>query len=589
MKLSRKSIIQIKRTSLFLLAFFLFMTASIPSYAQDSPAEPITEIVFVLDCSQSMQEVDGEYASMEFIREFAASAPNNCKVGLAAYHNEAAVSLPAGSSYEEIVDALSQLEYRYYGNAGTGMQEAVRLFQNKESIKKIILISDGEIVMKTQEQTEESARTYEQEVSEAAKEGIAIDILALGSRIEEGETVYQAAQATGGTCYELEDGETLLEFLDEYMLQELKMPGRLAGKINGKGGEIKINLPDCLMKEAKIILSGRQQNDNMTVNCEAGKIDILKGKHYTVIEMQEPHSEEVIIQMTSEEDMDVTAYFIAKYEFLTTVSDTYNVDLQQGEISIGIENTEGRNLLEGHLAEGGLSILLNGEKCSWQLEDGVLVVSKEALQSEEIELELLFDDDFSIYSGEKMITEKIEVPRIEEPEPQIDWFFWIVILIFAIMLIIIFLTARQKKERPKSVKVIDESRIYPGESSSKGNDFCGKIMIYVIHNKEDIDYPPESINLFARCNREVISLEWLLDECNLPLNLKGAEKIIIRPGEDRSLAVKNNSKAAALKGRELLAKGRFYHLYYHEKITFIFDQEDTEIEVHYKDLKPNER
>ena len=185
MKLSRKSIIQIKRTSLFLLAFFLFMTASISSYAQDSPTEPITEIVFVLDCSQSMQEVDGEYASMEFIREFAASAPYNCKVGLAAYHNEVAASRPVGSSYEEIVDALSQLEYRYYGNAGTGMQEAVKLFQNKESNKKIILISDGEIVMKTQEQTEESARTYEQEVSEAAKEGIAIDILALGSRIEE--------------------------------------------------------------------------------------------------------------------------------------------------------------------------------------------------------------------------------------------------------------------------------------------------------------------------------------------------------------------------------------------------------------------
>lgn len=589
MKLNRKLIIQIKRTSLFLLAFFLFMTASISSYAQDSPAEPITEFVFVLDCSQSMQEVDGEYASMEFIREFAASAPYNCRVGLAAYHNEVAASLPAGSSYEEIVDALSQLEYRYYGNAGTGMQEAVRLFQNKEANKKIILISDGEIVMKTQEQTAESAGIYGQEISEAAKAGIAIDILALGSRIEEGETVYQAAQATGGTCYELEDGEALLEFLDEYMLQELKMPGRLAGKINGNGGEIKINLPDCLMKEAKIILSGRQQNDNLTVNCEAGKIDILKGKHYTVIELQEPHSEEVIIQMTSEEDMEVAAYFAAKYEFLTSVSNTYNVDSQQGEISIGIENTEGRNLLEGHLAEGGLSILLNGEKCSWQLEDGMLVVSKEALQSEEIELELLFDDDFSIYSGEKMITEKIEVPRIEEPEPQIDWFFWIVILIFAVMLIIIFLTARQKKERHKSVKVIDESRIYPGESSSKGNDFCGKIMIYVIHNKEDIDYPPESINLFARCNREVISLEWLLDECNLPLNLKGAEKIIIRPGEDRSLAVKNNSKAAALKGRELLAKGRFYHLYYHEKITFIFDLEDTEIEVHYKDLKPNER
>lgn len=581
--------IQIKKASLFLLALFLFMTAWIPSYAQNTSEKPITEIVFILDCSQSMQEVDDEYASMEFIREFAASAPYNCKIGLAAYHNEVAASLPTGSSYEEIAEALSQLEYRNYGNAGTGMQEAVKLFQNKETNKRIILISDGEIMMKTQEQTAESSRIYEQEVSEAAKAGIAIDVLALGNRIEEGETVYHAAQITGGTCYELKNGEALLEFFDEYMFQELKMPGRLTGRINGTGGELKIKLPDSLMKEAKIILTGRQQNDNLTVNCEAGKIDILKGKHYTVIELQNPHSEEITIQMTTEEDMEVTAYFTAEYEFLTTVSGNYNDDLQQGEINIEIENTDGRNLLEGHLAESGLSVLMNGEECFWQLKNEMLIVSKEILQSEEIELELKFNDGFSIYSGEKTITERIEVPEIEEPEKQVDWFFWMVLLIFTVMLIVIFLASNKKKEKSGTVKIIDESRVHPGESSPKGNDFCGKIMIYVIRNRDDIDYPPESINLFARCNREVISLEWLLDECNLPLNLKGAEKIILRPGEDRSLAIKNNSKAAALKGRELLAKGRFYHLYYHEKITFIFDQEDTEIEVHYKDLKPNER
>ena len=42
-------------------------------------------------------------------------------------------------------------------------------------------------------------------------------------------------------------------------------------------------------------------------------------------------------------------------------------------------------------------------------------------------------------------------------------------------------------------------------------------------------------------------------------------------------------------GRELLIKGHSYHLYYGEKVTFIFDREDTEIEVHYRDLKPDER
>lgn len=590
MKLNRKSTIQIiKRIGLLISIVFLFITACLPSYAQDILAEQVTEIVFMLDCSQSMQDVDKEYASLEFIREFAASAPYNCKIGLVAYNNEVAVSLPIGSSYAEIIENLSQLEYRSYGNAGAGMQEAVKLFKDGQACKKIILISDGEIVMKTQEQTEESAESYQQAVSAALKEGIEIDILAIGSHIEEGETIYYAAQDTGGSCYELKDGEELQDFIDEYLYYELKMPGRLAGKINGTGGELKITLPDCLMDEVKIILTGKQQNDNLTVNCEAEKIDILKGSHYTVIELQKPCSEEVTIRMASEEEMDVTAYFVGKYEFLSSISCIYNSELQQGEIHIKIENTENRNLLEGHLGDGGLSILLNGEANSYELENGELTIKKEILQSDEVELEILFKDDFSIYFGNAIMTGKIEVPQMEEIKKQVDWFFWIVILIFLATLIILFLISHKRRIRSKSVKIVEENRAYHRENDTKGNDFCGKIMIYVIHNKEDIDYPPESINLFARCSRDMISLEWLLDECSLPLNLKEAEKIIIKPGEDKSLAVKNNSKAAALKGRELLVKGRFYHLYYHEKITFIFDQEDTEIEIHYKDLKPNER
>ena len=179
---------------------------------------------------------------------------------------------------------------------------------------------------------------------------------------------------------------------------------------------------------------------------------------------------------------------------------------------------------------------------------------------------------------------------MEEEPPEIDWFFWSVIGIFiAALLIILVMACRQKKKNAGKRKLIDESRTLPGEAVNRKSEFNGKLQIYVIHSKDEVDYPPESINLFARCSREMITLEWLLDVCNLPLNLRGAERIIIRPGDDRSLIIKNNSKASVLMGRELLMKGHAYHLYYGEKVTFIFDQEDTEIEVHYRDLKPNER
>lgn len=40
--------------------------------------------------------------------------------------------------------------------------------------------------------------------------------------------------------------------------------------------------------------------------------------------------------------------------------------------------------------------------------------------------------------------------------------------------------------------------------------------------------------------------------------------------------VKNRGKASVLKGKELLLKGKTYPFYFHEKISFLFEEEDAE-------------
>lgn len=580
-----------KRSScIFVLAFVVFITGYINAYAQEMLPDQTKEVVIVIDCSQSMKDADNQYKAAEFARELAAVLPCNYQIGLVAYQDEIILSLPVGSSYNEINDAVSQITYKGYGNAGAGVQKAIDLFDNLQADMQIIMISDGEIMMKTEEATKESVDLFDKSIEEAVEKGIVINVFALGSLLEEGETVYPAATATNGILYRLEDGEKLEDFADEYVLDEMGVKARPVGKIDGISGELQIKLPDCLMKRAKIILTGNQQNENLTVNCEADKLNILKGNCYTVLELENPISDEITIHMLSEEVMNVEAYVMAEYEFVSESASTYDIDLQQAAIKICLKNQEGRNLLSGHLADGGLKVRINGEESQYRIEKEEIILNKQTLQDEVIEIELVFQDNFGLYFGNNSLHQEIIVPEVEEPEPQIDWFFWSIILLFvAALLLLLFFARRKKKQMPASRKIIDISGTLPDESRMPKSDFCGKLQIYVIHNKEGIDYPPESINLFARCNREVITLEWLLDACNLPFNLKGAEKIVIRPGADKSLLIKNSGRVTAMKGRELLEKGHIYHLYYHEKVTFIFDQEDTEIEVHYKDLKPNER
>lgn len=590
MKLNRRLIIRVpKRICLVMLSLMLFWSCFGEAFAKETMKEQPRELVIVLDGSQSMQNADTQLGAAEFICELAASLPTNYRMGLIVYQEEAVVCLPVGSSYDEIHAALSEVKYMRYGNAGMGMAEALKLFQNGQAQKRVVVISDGEIMMKTEEQTKESSDLFTKSVAQAKADGITADVLALGEKIEEGETVYPAAVTTGGTLYELENGENLKDFAGKYLLYELEIPARPIGKMAGTSGELQAELPDCLMERASIILTGVQQNENLTVNCEADRLEVLKGSHYTVIRLEKPRSQKVVIQMQSEMPMEVDAYLTAEYEFTLASSHVYDSDTQQAKVSIGLENAEGRNLVDGHLSADGIAILVNGEESRYEAEDGQIVLSRQVTEDETLELELVFQDNFGIYFGNSVIKEEIIVPVIEEKEP-IDWFFWSVIICFvaALLILIIFSGKKGKRTSPRK-KMIDDSGTLPAERNFGGNDFYGKILVYVIHNKEDIDFPPESINLFARCNRDVITLEWILDTCNIPLHLRGAEKIIIKPGDDKSIVIKNNGRAAVMKGRELLIKGRSYHLYYHEKVTFIFDQEDTEIEVHYKDLKPNER
>ncbi len=557
--------------------------------AQEPLRDQPVELAVVLDCSQSMKDVDGTYRAHEFARELAAALPQNYQIGCVGYQEDVIFSIPASGGYEQMKETLDQIRYQQYGNAGAGMAEGLKLFQNPESAKRLLLISDGEIMMRRKEQTEESAALFHQALVQAKAEGIPVDVIALGEAIEEGETVYQAAEETGGELYWLADGEALGDFTETYLFERLKLPARPIGKIEGSGGELRIRLPDCLMDRARILLTGSQENENLTVNCEADKLNILKGSHYTLLELEHPQSEEITVSMEAGKGMSVSAYLMAEYSYRLQTSVTYDPETAQARIAVQAENGEKRNLLEGHIGEKGISLRAGGEESSFELKEGQLILYRNAAADEQVELEIGFQDNFGIYFGNPVTTAEIIVPPVEEPEPKIDWFFWTVILLFAAALaVLFFLSGKRRKALPRR-RMIDQSRTLPPEKAGRGSDFYGKIMVYVIRNREDIDFPPASVNLFARCTREVITLEWVLEACNIPLNLKGADQIILKAGDDKSLIIKNNGRAAVMKGRELLAKGHAYHLYFQEKATIIFDQEDTEMEIHYKDLKPNER
>ena len=106
-------------------------------------------------------------------------------------------------------------------------------------------------------------------------------------------------------------------------------------------------------------------------------------------------------------------------------------------------------------------------------------------------------------------------------------------------------------------------------------------------NEEDI--PPQTYRLFGRAPGRIV-LKQILDTCNISCKQAESGNIVFCPGPDHSLVIQDQSEhCTVMRGAEILKKGKGYPIYYNEKITVTFYEEDMEIELHYKNLKPSEQ
>lgn len=547
------------------------------------------EIIVVMDCSQSMREVDREAAAFDFINGLASALPSHYHMGLVVYQQEVIASLPLGSSPDMVEDALEGLTYKQYGDAGGALLEACRLFLEEDTTKRIVWISDGEIALYSTQRTQESVDCFHQALKEIQKQGIIVDILTLGEKKTEEETIYSASEISGGVLQEYETGEILSMSLDNYLFSVLNNKAKQVGSFWGNSGEFTITLPDCHMDRVKILLLGKQENRDIVVSGEANELNVRRGANFTSIDLLQPSSQVITIhtQENNGEEMEVKAYLFSEYSFLLTADSFFQPDTRATRLELTLKNPRGDKLFSQNKI-GEIEVALNGEKQDYVVEGGIALLEGSYEESTEVEAMVKFLDSGSYYYGENLAKETILIPEQEKTKP--DWLFWGILLFFlGANGIIATIALRKKVKQGVSQKIIKDKGIPVVEKETGKETFYGKLVVYVIRNQEEIDYPPAEVNLFARCNRSVITLEWILDICSLPLTLKGADQVTFRPGRDKNLVVKNKGKVSVLKGNELLLKGSSYPLYYHEKITFLFDEEGAEIEVHYKDLKPNER
>lgn len=595
-----------KTVSYIGILLILSNVMAFPLYARDKHGthNMFQEIVFLIDVSQSMNAVDPDFLISEYVEETISIMPELFRVGIVAYSTEVITVLPFDVQARERKAQLEQIGYAGYSNIGAGLAQAIELFSSdRQTGKRIILISDGELSMPKEDMTKQSLALFDEALEKVRTSGIALDILKIGQEISEEENILPKLDDFAAVRHDLQGADELAELSKGYLFQLADMVPISVGKLNGKKAQMSITLPDKYAEKVQICLLGKQLDAAVNVSSKAGETTVENGFGYTVVSLKKPADIEVSLAVSASEDMDVSAYLNAEYSFQIAAEAQYEAENQKAAIYLDILTPKGNSLLEGHLKETkDIKVYINDEDLPYRFAGGKMYIEypvdpqryppgKTAV----LEMRIILPETYGIYYGDTYTKLSVVIPTEEKTRP--DWFLISVVGTLFAALAGLFLWSRCRRiDRPEKGKGGGNIRFSSNDESAAGAlepfgyDYCGKLNIYVLESGDGTEYPPASLNLFASCQRRTITLKWILDTCNLPLMVKDADKIIIKPGEKKALMIKNNSKATAIKGRDVLVRTVQYPIYFHEKITFIFEEKNkgnqtTELEIHYKDLK----
>ncbi len=573
------------------------------------------EVVFLLDTSGSMNTYDKKRLAIDAIRQAAYSLPSNYKAGLVSYNTGIQTIGPVGIGLEQLDAQFAAITYKGYTNAGEGLNQAVGLFSDREKVdRSIVMVTDGEIDMPDKQAKESSRILYSDAIKRAKEDGIKIYIIAVGSELNDPQMhIFAGAEMTDGAIYWQGQSGTLVQIMNRILYDRMNIPKKSVGVTDGNGGSLHVELPSPGAERVRIILTASQGIQNVTGDYAAEEGHITSGQNFAVLEMTRPAVEAVDVHFQTPELTGVEAYMTVEYTAEPVVDISYR--REEAEVSGAGEKSNGRTkipLADKHYADlriwlkdikgknGNLwntpyyegqevSFRVNGVSETGKINNGIITYALSIDGVDELSIEIDSGSFTEHYEITQPAFTKLAPPQDPIPEPDYRPLWIILGVLAAALILILALWVKKKNTTVVYVAQPPASREPAKKMETKTCTYSGKFNIYVVRTADGRDVPPQTYQLFGR-NSGRMTLDQILSSCKIKLGKIGEDDIIIYPGPDHSVIIMDQSeRCTVLRGMEILKKGMGYPVFYNEKITITFEDESTEMEVHYKNLKPSER
>ncbi len=619
-----------QRIRWIIFILFILIIKSSPSIASEENRFNLTnnEIVFLFDSSSSMDIQDKNKEAVDAVRQAIYSVPVDYQIGFVAYHTGIQLIIPFGEGLEQWDRQLETIAYSGYTNAGEGLYQAMKLFSEKEDINRsIIMLTDGEIDMPNSQEKENARALYQEMIQKAKEKGIKIYIIAVGSQWSDTEVhIFDGAEQTDGAIYWEGQSGSLSEIIKRILYDRINFPKNTVEvaeyaeieysdktESSIKHGFVDLELSMPKAEQVRIVLLSDNEFSQVEAEYQAKSGRIVTGQHFAAVDLIEPEEEHIAVYFQVSDLSKVEAYFIAEYTAKVETQVVYrkvevNAQEQQGkkveepyfqnfaDISFYLTDKDGVCLWDSGNYEGReVLFTINGVLETGVISDGKVLYSMQIDGVEKADITVdtsTFPEQLKMIQASPVFFSLPEDPVIE-PEPDY-WMLQLIIFLLILCLVGIVIAFFRMKNKKNTVIFMEQGekaglKELAQKKDKKDYTYTGKLNLYVVKTQSEQDIPPQTYRLFGKQSKE-ITLYQILNTCSISLGDIGAEGISFYPGSNHSLIVIDQSEGCTiLRGMEIVKKGVGYPIYYNGKLTVTFEDGVTEMEIHYKNLKPSEQ
>jgi len=550
------------------------------------------EFVFVVNASQSMNNSDPQKKIAEGVAWSIANLNSDDEVAVISF-NDVPLTLRPLTKVPAVPNKTFNLNYTGNSNAGDAIFSAVDMLADKfDTERNIIFITDGEIKLADDAQTSRSIEKFQQGLQQAGWSKMNVYIVNLRN-----SGTPQNYRSYSNLATEIQVPHTeLLTALRNIVYDDFHAPHLTLPVQNGR---FSTDIPLTHFDKIKLLVLSANPGSTTLENFNQTKT--FGGNFVQIFEINSPQTNKFDFTLNYPQATGLTLDVVPYVEgILQTEIETHLFSADTLTITPTYKNNSAEKIFADNFFENkSVRVLINDKEIKSAVKGGIIQVDLPSGEKN-ISLQKVYFDDLGVeFGGETSAS-------ITLPDDSY------VVLIFAglaIAAIIILSYLLHNKETPKPEEKITQppapvqkvekapeiteialpeevlKSTKSKEQAKEQSNYNGKLAIYVTKTANDEDVAPREFNLF-RFGKGIMPLIEILAECKVAEHFQNIGDIFISPSK-HGIYLANNSDSTILKRGHLIERGKQTELYYEDSISIATPDEQAELILRYKSLKPN--